>query len=211
MHIFVADVHLKPGSSRDEAVFLDWIETFGKKALKIFILGDLFEYWYSGIEPKVSNIMDRLSEFDVRILPGNRDFLMQASSLPQIEHVEEIVLELHGRKCLVAHGHTLTTHDRGFRVLHAVGWPLFKYMDSRLSIEAKEKIAGRLIKASSVIRPLQSEIRPGICAEKGVDAVICGHLHRGIMKKDLIVLPPFAGERAWLEVDEKRIFSFARF
>ena len=97
MYVFVADAHLRPGNREDEACFLGWLDEHGKKAEKIYVLGDLFEYWYAGIEPRVSAIIEKLSEHDVKILPGNRDFLMRASSLPQVVHEEEIIIELYGR------------------------------------------------------------------------------------------------------------------
>jgi len=78
-----------------------------------------------------------------------------------------------------------------------------RFLDRRLKAETKEKIVGAMIKASSAIRPLSSEIKPGICTQKGVDTIICGHLHRGIMREDLIVIPAFADQRAWLEIDER--------
>lgn len=202
MYIFIADIHMRPGNAQDEDKFLGWLDKFGKAASKIYILGDLFNYWYSGMEDNVARVLTALDKDKISIIPGNRDFLMHSSGLAQVEKTEEVVLDIYGRKILAAHGHTLTVHDRGFRVLHALGWPLLKYLDGHLDIKTKEKIAGRLVSASSLIRPLNSEIKPGISSEKGVDTIICGHLHRGIMREDLIVLPPFATEKAWLEIDE---------
>lgn len=204
MHIFVADLHLRPGNIADEALFIDWLDRFGAAASKIYILGDLFEYWYSGIEPRVSNILDAIRLKGANILAGNRDFLMTSSDkVPGFIRQEELKISLYGKDYLLAHGHSLTTRDLGFGILHSFGWPLLRFLDKHLKTESKDKIASMMIKASSAIRPLSSEIKPGICAQKGVDTVICGHLHRGIMREDLIVLPAFADQRAWLEIDER--------
>ena len=210
MHIFIADLHLRPGNSGDEKLFLDWLEKYGATASKIFILGDLFEYWYSGIEPLVSNILDAIELKGVTVLAGNRDFLMTSAGMPGIVRQEELKIRLYGKNYLLAHGHTLTKHDRGFNLLYSIGWPFLRYLDKHLKTESKDRIAGMMVKASSAIRPLSSEIKPGICAQKGVDTVICGHLHRGIMRDDLIVLPAFGDQRAWLEMDDKGKFSFVR-
>jgi UDP-2,3-diacylglucosamine hydrolase len=204
MHIFVADLHLRPGNKDDEALFIDWLEMFGTEASRIYILGDLFEYWYSGIEPRVSNVLDAIRIKGVNVIAGNRDFLMTSSDrVPGLIREEEVEIMLYGKRYLLAHGHSLTMHDLGFGLLHSLGWPLLRFLDRSLKAESKEKIAGAMIKASSAIRPLSSEIKPGICARKGVDTIICGHLHRGIMREDLIVLPAFADQRAWLEIDER--------
>jgi UDP-2,3-diacylglucosamine pyrophosphatase LpxH len=204
MHIFIADLHLRPGNIADEALFTDWLGRFNKADTEIYILGDLFEYWYSGIEPGVSNVLDAIRLKGARILSGNRDFLMMSSGrVPGLIRNEELKISIYGKEYLLAHGHSLTTHDLGFGLLHSLGWPILRFLDRRLKTESKEKIARAMIKASSAIRPLSSEIKPDICAWKGVDTVICGHLHRGIMREDLIVLPAFADQRAWLEIDEK--------
>ncbi len=204
MHIFVADLHLRPGNKTDEAHFIDWLDRFHGADAKIFILGDLFEYWYTGIDPRVSNVLEAIRIEGAGILAGNRDFLMMSSGrVPGLIRQEELKISLYGKDYLLAHGHSLTTHDMGFGLLHSLGWPILRFLDKHLKTESKEKIAGAMIKASSAIRPLSSEIKPGICDKKGVDTVICGHLHRGIMRKDLIVLPAFADQRAWLEIDER--------
>jgi len=202
MHIFIADIHLKPGNLKEEEAFIHWLSKYGSIAKKIYILGDLFDYWYTGIESKVKNVLKAVDKSNITIVHGNRDFLMRPSTVPQLEKSEEIILTLYGRKCLAAHGQTLTSRDTGFKILHAAIWPVFKFLDHKLDAGLKETIARKLVRVSSSIRPLSSNIRPEICVEKGVDMVICGHLHRGIMRKDLIVLPPFATERAWLAYDE---------
>jgi UDP-2,3-diacylglucosamine pyrophosphatase LpxH len=208
MHIFIADLHIKPGNKGDEKLFLNWLDKFEAPTSKIYILGDLFEYWYSGIEPRASNILDALERKGATVLAGNRDFLMQPARVPGFINQEELKIELYGKKYLLAHGHTLTRHDRGFGILHSIGWLLLRFLDKHLKTESKNRIAWMMVKASSAIRPLSSEIKPGICAQKGVDTVICGHLHRGIMRENLIVLPAFADQRAWLEIDERgRRFS----
>ncbi len=210
MHIFVADLHIRPGNKADEELFLAWLEKFEAADTKIFILGDLFEYWYSGIEPRVSNILDAIGRKGATVLAGNRDFLMKPSGVPGFVGQEELEIELFGKKFLLAHGHSLTTNDPGFKILHSLGWPLLRFLDKRLEAETKDRIAAMMIKSSSAIRPLNSEIKPGICAQKGVDTVICGHLHRGIMREDLIVLPAFADQRTWLQLDDRGKFSFVR-
>jgi UDP-2,3-diacylglucosamine pyrophosphatase LpxH len=203
MHIFIADLHIRPGNSGDEKLFLAWLDKFETPASKIFILGDLFEYWYSGIEPRVSNILETIGRKGATVLTGNRDFLMMSGGIPGFVSQEELTIELFGKRYLLAHGHTLTTNDWGFNILYRFGWPLLRFLDKRLKTESKDRIAGMMVRASSAIRPLNSEIKRGICVQKGVDTVICGHLHRGIMREDLIVLPAFADQRAWLEIDER--------
>jgi len=105
------------------------------------------------------------------------------------------------RKVLLAHGHTLTDEDTGFRFLHHYGWPVFERIDRMLPAPLKDRLAKALVKSSAVIRPVATDIRQDIARIKGVDLVICGHLHRYVEQEGLIVLPAFFDTGAWLAWD----------
>lgn len=205
MQVFVADIHLRPSASEEADRFISWLSGREKDAENIYILGDLFDYWYSGIEKRFADVLDSLRSPKIHLLPGNRDFLMCNSRLTGIDVIqsEEQVISLYGSRILLAHGHTLTEADNGFRLLHRYGWPMLKTLDQMLPLALKERCARSMVKSSAMIRPSSSRIRPGIGKEKRVDTVICGHLHRHILTPELIVLPAFYDSRAWLAWDEK--------
>jgi UDP-2,3-diacylglucosamine pyrophosphatase LpxH len=149
-------------------------------------------------------VLEALRSPKVHLLPGNRDFLLNNSKLKGIDIIgtEETVITLYGSRILLAHGYTLTEADTGFKLLHRYGWPVLEHLDRLLPLSLKERCAGSLVKSSAVVRPSLSNIREGIHTEKGVDMVICGHLHRHITQPGLIVLPAFYDSGAWLEWDE---------
>jgi UDP-2,3-diacylglucosamine hydrolase len=204
VHIFVADIHLRQGSEKEAGRFISWISKALPDADAIYILGDLFDYWYTGIEARFQDVLEALRSPGIHLLPGNRDFLLNNSNLKGIDVIraEETVITLYGSRMLLAHGHTLTEADTGFKLLHRYGWPVLEHLDRLLPLSLKERCARSLVKSSAVIRPSSSQIRDGIEKEKGVDTVICGHLHRHIVQPGLIVLPPFYDSGAWLEWDE---------
>jgi UDP-2,3-diacylglucosamine hydrolase len=204
VQVFVADIHLRPDAREKAGRFISWLSRRLQDADQVYILGDLFDYWYSGIEVRFKDVLEALRSPKIHLLPGNRDFLLNNSNLKGIDiiHAEETVITLYGSRILLAHGHTLTEADTGFKLLHRYGWPILEHLDRLLPLSLKESCARSLVKSSAVVRPSLSNIREGIQTEKGVDTVICGHLHRYTTHPGLIVLPAFYDSRAWLVWDE---------
>jgi UDP-2,3-diacylglucosamine hydrolase len=204
VHIFVADIHLRPGAKKEAERFISWLSKALQDANAIYILGDLFDYWYSGMESRFQDVLGAMQSPKVHMMPGNRDFLLNNSNLKGIDIIqaEEKVVTLNGSRIMLAHGHTLTEADTGFKLLHRYGWPVLRQLDRLLPLILKERCARSLVKSSAVVRPSLSNIREEIHTEKGVDTVICGHLHRYITEPGLVVLPAFYDSGAWLVWDE---------
>jgi len=204
--VFVADIHLDPHDAPAQAVFAAWLRVQLGRAERVFILGDLFNYWYSGLESGCQPLLEVLRDGRVSILPGNRDFLLGNSSGLKLVRPEELRLSLGGRRVILAHGHTLPEGDWGFKCLHAVAWPLLRRLDPRLPLAFKDGLARRMVSASQVVRPLKAVIAPDAARRLGADLVVCGHLHRKIVTPGLIVLPAFVdgGEYLILERGEWR-------
>ncbi len=183
--------------------FASWLSRARQEADAVYILGDIFDYWYTGLERRCPVVMEALRSPKVHVMPGNRDFLLRDSRLQGIDVImpEELVLCVGGTRVLIAHGHTLTTADTGFRLLHRYGWPLLRLIDAWLPVSAKDRCARALVKSSAVVRPSSAAIRENIAAERGVDMVVCGHLHRHVEKDGLIVLPAFFDTGTWLVWD----------
>ena len=200
MHIFVADIHLRPGMGDDALRFVSWLTQIKKTASQIYILGDLFDYFYTGLEPRIQNVLTALQSPQVHLLAGNRDFLLKNMGMNTIDLIqaEEQIISLYNNEVLIAHGHTLTDADRGFRLLHRYGWPVLSCADKWLPAGLKDKCARFLVKSSAAIRPPHTRIDKDIAQRRGVQTVICGHLHRAAMSRELIVLPAFFDTGGWL-------------
>jgi len=203
MYAFIADIHLRHGSGGDASRFISWFLTV-QDSHAIYVLGDLFDYWYTGMEERFRKVLKALEHPNVHVMKGNRDFLLGNLDSPKVDIVgpEETVIRIRDTRILLAHGHTLTRSDSGFRFLHRYGWPLFKTLDRQLPQGLKDRVAQFLVSSSAVVRPSSSSIREGIAEEKGVDTVICGHLHRYHTGPGLIVLPAFYDTGQWLSWDD---------
>jgi UDP-2,3-diacylglucosamine pyrophosphatase LpxH len=204
VHAFIADIHLRPDAGKDAHRFISWISSVRAHAKAVYILGDLFDYWYTGLENRFQEVLDALNSPTIHLLTGNRDFLLRNTQLSdlQILPAEEIRIQVGNARLLLAHGHTLTQADLGFRLLHSFGWPALKVLDRVLPLDLKHHLAHFLVKSSATIRPSSLTIREGIEADKGVETVICGHLHRYIERPGLIVLPAFFDSGQWLSWDD---------
>ena len=127
MHLFIANIHLRSDSKEEAERFIYWFLRAVHDADGIYILDDLFDYRYMGLEERFH-----------RWLPPS----------------------------------------------------------------LKEPCARALVKSSIVIRPLSAKICRNIEEGKGVDTVICVHLHQYITRKGLIILPAFHDIGSWLAWDE---------
>jgi len=202
MYAFIADVHMRPLSTHDRRRFLACLENLKARARIIYILGDLFEYWYTGLEDEVPEVIAALADPHIHIMSGNRDFLL-SPPFPGLIEGEELRMEIHGRRILASHGHMLTQGDIGFKCLHAMGWPLLRMLDKHMKTELKRGLAEYLVRSSAIVRPPHGSISRDVARAKGVDTVICGHLHRGIISPELIVVPAFADQAVFLGLDRQ--------
>lgn len=128
--LFIADLHLSeetPGTTR---AFFAFVAGPARTAERLFILGDLFEYWAGDddlatpFNARVAEALRELSEGGTAIgfLPGNRDFLVgsdfaEASGLQRMD--EPVAVDLAGRRALLMHGDTLCTDDEAYQTFRA--------------------------------------------------------------------------------------------
>jgi len=136
MHFFFSDVHLGLGTreasrDRERAVvrFLEMVGSVGAETL--FIVGDLFDYWfeYRAVVPRefvrtLAAIAD-LVEGGVRVeyIIGNHDFGHRdffRDELGVHVHHDDIERTLSGRRCYIAHGDGKAFNDTGYLILKKV-------------------------------------------------------------------------------------------
>jgi len=128
----VSDIHAgdpagEPGR-RDFLAFLEYLE---ERRGELFILGDLFDFWFEWrhVVPRTGfDILYRLRRlvdagWRVVFLPGNHDFapgrfLAEQAGLELPG--EDLILERDGRRFYLAHGDGLAARDRGYRILKRV-------------------------------------------------------------------------------------------
>jgi UDP-2,3-diacylglucosamine hydrolase len=130
--LFVSDLHLDPARPRATAAFLRFLKSDARRAGRLFILGDLFEFWIGddSDDDLSGDVLGALAEFtaaghECLLMRGNRDFLIGAGFEAQTGSriIEDPSLQdMFGERVLIMHGDLLCTGDRAYqryrRIVH---------------------------------------------------------------------------------------------
>ena len=119
---FISDLHLTPDRPQSTDSLLRFLRGTAIKAERLYILGDLFDYWVGDealVDPmsaQVASALRELSSGNTRIffMHGNRDFLIgarfaEAAGLQLLP--DPSVVMMYGVPTLLMHGDTLCTDD----------------------------------------------------------------------------------------------------
>lgn len=128
---FVSDAHLAMNSTDNEELLVNFIDTIKGKASHLYILGDLFDFWfeYKHAVPaayfKVLSCLHNLSKSGVKViyLPGNHDFWMGDYLQRQVGITlagDSLDVEHQGKKIHLTHGDGLAYGDSGYRFMKKV-------------------------------------------------------------------------------------------
>jgi UDP-2,3-diacylglucosamine hydrolase len=127
--LFASDLHLSPARPEICAQFETLLAGPVRAAERVYILGDLFEYWAGDddlADPFNARIVAALAADRGRVpiyfMHGNRDFLAgkdfaRAARVMLLE--DPFLLDLYGRTTLITHGDTLCTDDSGYQRFRA--------------------------------------------------------------------------------------------
>ncbi len=141
---FASDQHLgapnKEKSFPRELKFINWLNEIKKDAEAIFLLGDLFDFWfeYKTVVPKgFVRVLGKLAEIKDSGIPiyffvGNhdlwmRDYFETELNIPVYHAPKEF--KINNQLFLIGHGDGLGPHDKGYKRMKKVfTFPLFKWM-----------------------------------------------------------------------------------
>jgi len=132
---FLSDFHLGAPdhlkSLERERIVVQFLDEIKDKAAEIFLVGDLFDFWYEykKVIPKgYTRLLGKLAELSDRNIPmhffvGNhdmwmRDYFQKELNIPVYYHPEEF--ERAGKKFLIGHGDGVGPGDHGYKRLKKV-------------------------------------------------------------------------------------------
>ena len=157
MHYFVSDIHLGAGNKaeqrRVESAFLDFLSKIEADAESLFLVGDIFDFWfeYKEVVPKgYVRVLGRLAELNdkgIRIvmLTGNHDmwvgnYLTEECGIELYTKPQTFTIA--GKELFVAHGDNMN-----------IKWqPILRLMNTMFRSKWLRKVASSLIHPNHFIR-----------------------------------------------------------
>lgn len=208
---FVSDCHFGV-PSRDESLirerlFIDWLEIIKHDAGEIYIMGDLFEFWfeYKTVVPKGhTRLFGKLAEITDSGIPvyffrGNHDVWAFDYFVDELNikiYPDTLIREIEGKKFFLGHGDGLGKGDNGYKFLKKVfrnkvnQW-LFRWLhpDIGTGMGLYWSNRSRIANENSGLEKVNQEgieRLTGYCKEilqehPDIDYFIFGHIHKPVV------------------------------
>ena len=199
---FSSDNHLgapdRSSSLVREKRFVSWLDSIKHNAKAIFLLGDLFDFWfeYKKVVPKgFVRLLGKLAELTdkeiaVHLFVGNHDLWMQnylTEELGITIHHKPIIVEEQNKKLFIGHGDGLGNGDYLYKVLKQVFTSkvcqfLFARLHPNFSLSLAQTWSKSSRKSSEVpFASKEKELLFGYCKKmqknNPVDYYVFGHRH----------------------------------
>lgn len=164
---FASDQHLGAPSAREsrkrEAKFVQWLEEIQPQAAAIFLLGDLFDFWfeYKTVVPKgFTRVLGKLAQITDSGIPvyyfvGNhdlwmKDYFQDELGIPVFHEPQEF--QLGNARFFIGHGDGLGPGDKGYKRMKRVFTnPVAKWLYRWLHPDLGVKLAQYLSRKNKLI------------------------------------------------------------
>ena len=194
---FIADLHLSENRPHLLALFRQFMQEQAPEAEKLYILGDLFDFWIGDDEQSdlISEVQQLIRHLTEKGVPcyfqhGNRDFLIgkkfaNACGLTLLPTYQ--VIDLYGTPTLLCHGDTLCVDDvkyQHYRKKVHQKWRqwLFLHLPLKVRLKIAEKIRAKSRQdkqlKSTEIMDVNAAFVQQMFAQFHVTQMIHGHTHR---------------------------------
>jgi len=202
---FFSDVHLGLGAKEDdrkrEQQVIQFLDTVKEDGRALFILGDLFDYWfeYQSVVPKgYFRLFSKLAELrtsgvEISYLAGNHDFWLKGYLTEEIGikiYPDPVEQTIGGKRFYLHHGDGLLRNDTGYRILkrilrNKVNIFLFSLVHPDItswvarwsSRKSRAYTSNRTYESNDMVEFARTKI------SEGFDVVIMGHNHRSMFKE----------------------------
>ena len=194
---FIADLHLSENRPHLLALFRQFMQEQAPEAEKLYILGDLFDFWIGDDEQSdlISEVQQLIRHLTEKGVPcyfqhGNRDFLIgkkfaKACGMTLLPTYQ--VIDLYGTPTLLCHGDTLCVDDvkyQQYRKKVHQKWRqwLFLHLPLKVRLKIAEKIRAKSRQdkqlKSTEIMDVNADFVQQMFAQFHVTQMIHGHTHR---------------------------------
>ena len=193
---FVSDLHLDATTPERVDAFHRLLRRESSRCDEFYLLGDLTEAWIgddddsSFVEALKSELLDAGRHCRVRLMHGNRDFLIgddfaRACGVELID--DPIMIERNGRRLVLSHGDSLCTDDLPYQTTRAVlrsrAWQddvKSKPLSERRSLANAMRAQSRAANANKPnnIMDAADDAIAEVISRYAADALVHGHTHR---------------------------------
>ena len=194
---FISDLHLDASRPEATAAFLNFLRGPALQLERLYILGDLFEYWIGDDDPNPHNraVTRALHDYTQQqprcyFLPGNRDFMigvdfMRETGLQPLN--DPCIVDVHGTAVLISHGDIYCTDDTAYQRFRRFSHNPFILMlyralpfnlRRRLVDKARDESRAQKAHKSAEIMDVNQGAIEGAMRKFGVTTLLHGHTHR---------------------------------
>jgi len=199
--LFISDAHLGrhiPGCDDREKHLLTFLDRIASRAEKVFIVGDLFDFWIEyryAIRPDYFKVLYELRKLvcggvEIHYLAGNHDFALGpfiGEIIGLKTHLDHLDTTIQGKRLHLFHGDGLIKADIGYRALRRVlrnplNQKLYKLLHPNIGVPLGSFCSGSSRKMTSrwisegVLEEYRQRAREYFAS--GNDIVVFGHTHR---------------------------------
>jgi UDP-2,3-diacylglucosamine hydrolase len=196
--LFISDLHLQASLPRTAQAFLAFLERHALRAQRLYLLGDIFEYWAGDddldtpFNRDIVAAIRAVADAGVQVfwIAGNRDFLVsddfaKAAGLTLLS--DPHVVTLAGLRLTLAHGDAQCTDDADYMAFRAqVRNPAWQQTFLAMPLAQRKAIIEGLRQGSQAAQKQKSseimDVNPQAIAQlfaaTGSALLIHGHTHR---------------------------------
>lgn len=196
--VFLSDLHLSEEMPKTTQAFLDFLKNQEHQTERLYILGDLFQYWVGDDAMEnapylqtVTGAIKTLSDSGTSIfwICGNRDFLtgkkfLKATGATALK--EPGILQAGDVRIAMVHGDALCTDDEAYMKFRAkVRNPFWRFFFLLIPLSRRKAIVANARKdstksnmaKSAKIMDVNSDAVKAVIVQTNADVLIHGHTH----------------------------------
>lgn len=197
---FISDIHLGANTEHEEKErvlkFLNFLKEIEEKAHRLFIVGDLFDFWfeYKYVIPKrYFSVLHQLKRFqekniEVHYLTGNHDFWLGeffSTEMGIVTHENDWYGDIGGKKFYLYHGDGIAKRDSGYRFLkkvlrNRINLKFYRWLHPDIGIPFARFVSGSSRHYTNRIDLMDNDDYLEFARSKfkeGFDFVLMGHRH----------------------------------
>lgn len=202
---FISDLHIDIRRTEEEIAkqkkILDFFRTISNDATHLYIVGDLFDFWFEYkyvIPKKYFAFLYLLKEMtnkgiEIHYLAGNHDFALGHFFNEYLNiktYFNEYEFELSGKRFYLFHGDGIAKRDVGYRILKGIlrnpfNQRIFGWLHPDFGVPLARLISGSSRKYTNQLNHLRDESDYIGFAEKkfseGYDYILMGHRHNPLV------------------------------